>query len=111
MSLYTDALCNSNLDGDHEACVEIEGWEVLPTLHEIAEDLIDSLESNLSNVHALQVDMRRADVRDSDVVVLTSLCWDKALREQIAYKLAKDLPKHAIVVDYQEDTFLSLIHI
>jgi hypothetical protein len=104
LSLYTDALFNSKA-GPNDVRVEISGWEVLPALHDMAQDILANVESDVCNIKGYQEDMNKADVSECDVVVLTSLCWDKKTRGKVAAKLARELPPGAVVVDYRDDTF------
>ena len=105
LALYTDALCNSfvrNTGGDH---VTIEGWEIQPCLHEVAEDIIGNVSGDVGHVSVHLEDMFEADLSGFVVVVLTSLCWDNQTRLKIAKKLSRELQAGALVVDYQEGTF------
>ena len=49
--------------------------------------------------------MMTADVSDSDIIILTSLCWDEDTRKCIANKLSNEMKSGAVVVDYRADTF------
>lgn len=83
----------------------IQGFEILPTLHGIANAFIDKY--LIENIEFKLGDMLSADVSHSDIVVLTSLCWDKQTKTKVAHKLSKELKNGCIVVDYQCDTFTS----
>jgi hypothetical protein len=50
-------------------------------------------------------DMLEADVSNSDVLVLTSLCWDRETRQRVAKKLTNEMKSGSVVVDYRADTF------
>lgn len=83
----------------------IQGFEILPTLHRIANAFIEKY--LIENIELKLGDMLNADVSHSDIVVLTSLCWDKQTKTQVAHKLSKELKDGCIVIDYQSDTFAS----
>jgi len=104
LCLYTDALCNSFVENSDER-VCISGWEIIPCLHEIADDIMRNVSTELSHIQVHLQDMLRADLSDFDVVVLTSLCWDSHTRLKIAKKLSQDLRRGSLVLDYREDTF------
>jgi len=49
--------------------------------------------------------MMHADVSQTDVLVLTSLCWDKETRKRVAHKLSSEMKLGSVVVDYRGETF------
>ena len=115
-SFYADSMHSttpaSDSNGHHHGhsdhkCVVV-GYEVLRELHRTACLAALLTAGRLGDV-ALSVpvlgDMFTADLRSADVVVLTSLCWDAATRARAAWKLARELPKGAVVVDFTTDTF------
>lgn len=45
-------------------------------------------------------DMLEADLQDTAVLMLTSLCWDKALSDAAMHKISTELPAGSLVIDY-----------
>jgi len=92
---------------DRRRCV-VSGYEVLPTLHKMA-CTVAVMQSHFLGETVVSLptlgDMFDADLSRSHVVILTSLCWDVGTRRRIAWKLACELPRGALVVDYTDDTF------
>jgi len=86
--------------------VKIVGYEIMPTLHSISVALKTAYMPNMNLEFKLQ-DMFTADVSDADLIVLTSLCWDKGTRKRVALKLSSEvrsLPP-PLVIDYRTNTF------
>jgi hypothetical protein len=83
-----------------------EGWEILPFLHGIASQTLRDCVSEpdhraMCALHC--ADMLTADLSGTGVVVLTSQCWDRALRERVYAKLCAPglgLRHGACIVDY-----------
>jgi len=90
-----------------DLAVVCEGCEVMPLLFARAELVGRGLSAPGASVsvsfHLL--DMLAADVSAMDVVVLTSLCWDKSTRKAVALKLHRELKPGALVVEYTADLF------
>jgi hypothetical protein len=113
---YADSLNSTSLTSDgniplgarsHHRCVVV-GYEVLPELHRtacLAALLTASQLGHAASSVPVLGDMFTADLRSADIVVLTSLCWDTATRARVAWKLARELSKGAVVVDFTTDTF------
>ena len=86
--------------------VKIVGYEIMPTLHSISVALKTAYMPN-SNLEFKLQDMLTANIRDADLIVLTSLCWDKGTRKRVALKLSSEvrsLPP-PLVIDYRTNTF------
>ena len=90
----------------YPSTVNIVGYEVLPTLHKISIALKAAYVPD-SRISFKLLDMMEADVSDADIIILTSLCWDKDTRQRVAHKLSREtrtFPK-TLIIDYRSNTF------
>ena len=106
LSFYSSAL-NYNY---HKNNITVIGYEVLPYLYNKATDLLQDhwqLHCHIGNdVMFFNEDMMSANIKDANIIVLTSLCWDKKTRQRVAKKISNELKKPgSIVIDYRDDTF------
>ena len=85
------------------------GYEILPCLarsaSEIAKSfgLCDDTVESTSNPQLLRLvegDMLNADIKEAGVVLLTSQCWDYELKKKVYTKLATELQRDALIIDY-----------
>lgn len=106
LSFYSSVL-NYNY---HKINISVIGYEILPYLHRLAIELLNDyrqLHSYIGNdILFLNEDMMNANIKDANIIILTSLCWDKTTRVRVARKLSSEMIKpNSIVVDYRDDTF------
>ena len=106
LSFYSSAL-NYNF---HKNNITVIGYEILPYLYNKATDLLHEhwqLHCHIGNdVMFFNEDMMTADIKDANIIILTSLCWDKRTRQRVAKKISNELKKPgSIVIDYRDDTF------
>jgi hypothetical protein len=84
----------------------IRGIEIMPCLHDIAQSLRTEEYFNVfDNIAFTLQDMLNCSFAGYDLIILTSLCWDKETRRKVAHKLSTELDRHCVVVDYRADTF------
>ena len=86
----------------------VYGYEVLSCLHTTAQEVATCVSESIGNYACavpVLADMFSADLSSADAVILTSLCWDEPTRRRMAWKLARELPRGAVVVDFTADTF------
>jgi hypothetical protein len=76
------------------------GYEVLPSLWALSNFLASKHFRGQHSDHLLfhLRDMMLADVSVTDVLVLTSLCWDTDTRKRVAHKLIREMKRGAVVV-------------
>ena len=75
------------------------GVEIMPYLVEVAEEAAGSL--GVEGIRFVHSDMLLHDLARARVVMLTSQCWDDDLIARVHAKLACELPRGALVVDYR----------
>ena len=87
--------------------VRCVGYEVLPSLWALSNFLADKHFRGQHNDHLKfhLLDMMQADISGTDVLVLTSLCWDRETRKRVAHKLCREMKTGAVVIDYRAETF------
>lgn len=79
------------------------GFEILQTLHDTALRALANFEHHTSSkIDFIRADMLSASLQSVGLIVLTSLCWDEAVYEACARKLARELPLGALVIDYRD---------
>jgi len=91
------------LDQGHNVC--ITGYEVLPSLHSVSVYLKSKYKIPNEQVEFVHADMLTADLSKTNILVLTSMCWDKDTRKKVAEKCITEMKKGAIVVDYRKECF------
>lgn len=87
----------------HAKCVC--GIEIMPCLHNLARSLLTEDSNCFDNISFNLQDMLTHDLAGYDMVVLTSLCWDKETRRRVAHKLSTELDRDCVIIDYRADTF------
>jgi hypothetical protein len=90
----------------YPCAVKIVGYEVLPTLYKISVALKSAYVPD-SRISFKLLDMMEADVSDADIIILTSLCWDKDTRQRVAHKLSRETRTfpQTLIIDYRSNTF------
>ena len=94
----------------HKNNISVIGYEILPYLNNKAQQLLSDhwqFHCHIGNdVTFVNEDMMNANVKDANIVILTSLCWDIKTRQKVAKKLSNEMKKpNSIVIDYRDDTF------
>jgi len=87
----------------HAKC--IHGIEIMPCLHNLAQSLLAVDANSFNNVTFSLQDMLTHNLAGYDMIVLTSLCWDKETRQKVAYKLSSEIDRNCVVIDYRADSF------
>ena len=87
----------------HAKC--IRGIEIMPCLHNLAQSLLSEDSTCFDNITFNLQDMFTHNIAGYDMVVLTSLCWDKETRQKVAHKLSTELDRDCVIIDYRADTF------
>jgi hypothetical protein len=79
--------------------VNCQGYEILPFLTKVAQDTAKEFQIE-SNCHFYCQNMLDACLKDTNILVLTSQCWDQNLQHQVRKKLIQELPSKVLVIDY-----------
>ncbi|KAG2786783.1 hypothetical protein JG687_00002668 [Phytophthora cactorum] len=77
------------------------GVEILPFLHELAEQTRKDLQISKNKCRFKCADMLTVSVQETSILLLTSQCWDAALYQQVQHKLEAELQPGALVIDYK----------
>ena len=82
------------------------GYEIVPCLGEFAEETRRMAGLDAPGMRGLvvfrQSDMLNSDLSKASVLLLTSQCWDSGLVQAACSKIAAELPKGSVAVDYGE---------
>jgi hypothetical protein len=78
-----------------------QGIEILPFLHDAAEQTRLELQIPDRICRFVCADMLTVSVHDTSILLLTSQCWDTALHHQVQFKLEAELRPGALVLDYK----------
>ncbi|KAE9037463.1 hypothetical protein PR002_g6565 [Phytophthora rubi] len=78
------------------------GVEILPFLHEQAEQTREELRIPTDKCRFVCADMLTMPLQDTSILVLTSQCWDSELYQQIQRKLETELHPGTLVLDYKK---------
>ncbi|KAG7386760.1 hypothetical protein PHYPSEUDO_015268 [Phytophthora pseudosyringae] len=77
------------------------GVEILPFLHDVAEQTRRELRLPTDKCRFACADMLTVSVKETSILLLTSQCWDDELFLQLQHKLAAELQPGTLVVDYK----------
>ncbi|GMF11785.1 unnamed protein product [Phytophthora lilii] len=82
--------------------INATGVEILPFLHNEAEQTRQALQVATHKCHFICADMLTVPVHKTSIVLLTSQCWDAQLYQQLQLKLETELQPGALVIDYKD---------
>lgn len=84
--------------------VDCVGVEILPFLSDVATQLRDEVVpvTARSRCAFMCSDMLQTPLTTTNLLVLTSQCWDNDLHDRVVCKLERELPGGAVVVDYKD---------
>ncbi|EGZ30719.1 hypothetical protein PHYSODRAFT_257921 [Phytophthora sojae] len=77
------------------------GVEILPFLHEQAEQTREGLRIPEDKCRFICADMLTVPLQDTAILLLTSQCWDAELYQQVQRKLETELRPGTLVLDYK----------
>ncbi len=83
-----------------ENCV---GYEIIPYLVKVSESVKGESFRHKEKCMFYCADMLVADLQEVSIIVLTSQCWDRELREKTFEKLLGELPHGACIIDYNDN--------